>query len=185
MENLGALTQAFTEGRSADRHNHKFLNVNGIGRVSAAVEDIHHRNRHTVAADAAEEAVKRDANGSGRCACTGDRNCKDRVGTEGRFVLRAVRFDHSSIDCINIGSVHSFDGIVDDRIDVCDCFADAFAAEAGLIAVAKLEGFKFACGSTAGSRASGNCSVCQIYFRFYGRITARIDDFTPKDLFNC
>ena len=37
VEYLGAPTQSLTEAAGAGRHNHKFLDIHGIGRMGAAV----------------------------------------------------------------------------------------------------------------------------------------------------
>ena len=57
MEYFRAPTQAFAEGRGTGRHNHKFLHVYRIGRVSTAVQNIHHRNGQSISANAADVAI--------------------------------------------------------------------------------------------------------------------------------
>ncbi len=59
MENLGAPAERFAECGSAYGHNHKFLRIDGVCSVSAAVENVHHRNRQLCALNSAEELVQR------------------------------------------------------------------------------------------------------------------------------
>ena len=57
VKDLGAPAQALAIGRRANRHNHEFLHVDVVGRMSAAVENIHHRHRKGVGAYSAEEKI--------------------------------------------------------------------------------------------------------------------------------
>ncbi|MPN60564.1 hypothetical protein SDC9_208293 [bioreactor metagenome] len=67
MEYLCTPAQAFLKGRRADRHNHKFLNIDVVRRVRAAVQYIHHWNRQSVGIYTADKAVKRQT----ERVCTG------------------------------------------------------------------------------------------------------------------
>ena len=69
MIDFGAPAQAFPEGRSACRHDHEFLDIDGIGSMSPAVEDIHHRDGQIITIDAAEETI--EGNPQGRSCRTG------------------------------------------------------------------------------------------------------------------
>lgn len=69
MIDFGAPAQTFPERRSACRHDHEFLDIDGIGRMGTAIQDIHHGDRQVVAIDAAEETV--EGNPQGRSSRTG------------------------------------------------------------------------------------------------------------------
>ena len=49
VEHFSAHADGFGERRGADRHDHELLNVDWVVRVRAAVDDVHHRHRHTCA----------------------------------------------------------------------------------------------------------------------------------------
>ena len=59
VENFGAAAQGFAEGFCADRHNHKFLNVQAVIGMFAAVDNVHHRNRQSHRTGAAQVTVQR------------------------------------------------------------------------------------------------------------------------------
>ena len=63
MVDFRAPAQAFAEGRSAGRHDHEFLDIDGISSMGPAVEDIHHRDRQIIAINAAEETIERNPQG--------------------------------------------------------------------------------------------------------------------------
>ena len=46
VEDLHAHPQPVGERVGADRHHHELLGIHVVGRVRAAVEDVHHRHRH-------------------------------------------------------------------------------------------------------------------------------------------
>ena len=184
MEDFRAPAERFLEGRSADGHDHEFLRVDGVGGVGAAVEDVHHRDGQAVAADAAQEAVQRDIQAGGRRAGAGDGDSQDGIGAQVALVLGAVGFDHRSVDGVNIGSVHAQQGVVDDGIDVFDRLLHALAQIAGLVAVAQLEGLKFARGRAAGGHAAADGAVDQRHFRFNGGVSAGVKNLAADDLFN-
>src|SRR5437764_842770 len=47
-QNLGTPAEAFGKVRSADRHDHEFLEVHGAVGMCAAVEDVHHGARQEI-----------------------------------------------------------------------------------------------------------------------------------------
>ena len=63
VEDLRAVAQRLRRSRRADRQDHEFLDVDAVVRVRAAVDDVHHRHRHDLAARAAERG------GTGSCRC--------------------------------------------------------------------------------------------------------------------
>ena len=58
MERFGSHSQSFGEVLCADGHNHKFLKVNVIVRVLAAVKDVHHWHRENIGVATAQIAVQ-------------------------------------------------------------------------------------------------------------------------------
>ena len=184
VEHLGAPAQTLGEALCADRHYHEFLNVHGVRSVRAAVENVHHRNRKSVRVNAAEETVQRNVEG-GRCgSCAGDGDRQNSISAELALVLCAVCFDHCLVNGVDIGSVHADDSFADNGVYVVHSPGNALAAESGLVAVAKFQRLKLACGSAAGSRAARDGAVCEPYFSFNGRVSAGIDDLAPDDIFD-
>src|SRR5204863_254005 len=58
VEHLDAAPEAVGETLGADRHDHVLLEVHRVGRVRAAVEDVHHRDGEDVGDRPAEVAVQ-------------------------------------------------------------------------------------------------------------------------------
>ena len=59
MEHFGALLQRFRPRTSTYRHNHKFLEIDGIVRMFSAVNNIHHGNRQSLGIYTANVIVQR------------------------------------------------------------------------------------------------------------------------------
>ena len=59
VENFHTHPQAFFKGFSANGHNHKFLKINAVVRMRAAVQDVHHGHRQHMRIHAPQIAVKR------------------------------------------------------------------------------------------------------------------------------
>ena len=143
VENFGRPAKAFPKCRCAGRHNHEFLCVNGIRRVRAAVQNIHHRDRKRIRVHAAEEPVQRQIQRLRGRVCRRDRNCENGIGAEDRLVLRAVQLAHDSVDFVDVRSIHACKCGRDLLIDICDSLGDTLASEFCFVAVPQLEGFEF------------------------------------------
>ena len=57
MESLGAHPQGLGKRFGADGHNHKFLKIDVIVGVFAAIENVHHRHRQNTDVTATEIAI--------------------------------------------------------------------------------------------------------------------------------
>ena len=183
MEYLRAPTQAFFKAGRADGHDHEFLYVDGVGRVCAAVEYVHHRNGKTRRRATAYKAVKRDVERACRGFGGGDGNSEYRIRAELGLVVRAVRIEHELIDFVGVESVRAAKRLVDNGVDV-DGFGNALAAVTRLVAVAKLYRLEFARRRARRGRASSDNAVLKLYFRFYRGIAARVDYFSADNLFD-
>ncbi len=184
VEDFGAPAETFLEGGSADGHDHEFLGVDGVRGMGAAVQDVHHRDRETVAVLAAEVTVQRDAKGRGSGFGGGDGDREDAVGAEVGFIFGAVGLQHGGVDFIDVPGIDTDNSFFDDSIDVLDRFGDAFAAVAGLVPVAEFEGFEFTGGCAGGSGSSADRAVCQDDFSFDGGVTAGVDDLATDDVYD-
>ena len=107
VENFGATAQGFAEAFGAHRHNHKFLNVQAVVGVFAAVDHVHHRYRHRHRACTAQIAVEWQAGIFGSSAGNGHRNSQHRVGTQMAFVIGAVEIQHHFINIALFGSINA------------------------------------------------------------------------------
>src|SRR5688500_18244024 len=98
MEDLRSAAQRFRKVRSADRHDHEFLEIDRIVRMSAAIQDVHHRYRQEGGADAADIAVERETDRFGRSAGSRKADAEYRIRAEFRLVGSAVEVDHCTVD---------------------------------------------------------------------------------------
>ena len=182
MEDLCRPAQSLAEGRCAGRHDHELLRVDRVRRMRAAVQDVHHRHRQVIAADAAEEAVEREVERYGRGLCRCERDGEDGVRAEVRLVFRDVELEHDGIDRIDVRRIRADESRGDLLVDIRDSFRDALAAELRLVAVAELERLELARRSARRSSGAADGAVLERDFCLDRRIAARIDDFTADDL---
>ena len=87
------MRSASAKRRRAHRHDHELLEVDGVVRVRAAVEHVHHRDRQHVRRLAAEVAPQRQVLLGGGRARGRERDAEDRVRAQARLVRRAVELD--------------------------------------------------------------------------------------------
>ena len=182
MVHLRTPAQSFAEARRARRHDHKFLHVDVVGGVRAAVKDIHHRHGQTAAPS--QKAVQRHLARLRRRIRRRKGNRQDGVRTQSGLIGRAVRLDHRRIHRACIGGIQPEDGLCNRRIDIFDRPQDALAAIARPVAVAQLQRFKFARRSAARRTSPARRAVRQKHLRFHRRVAARIDDLAPPHLDN-
>lgn len=65
--------------------------------MSAAVQDIHHRNRQRRCPDSSEIPVQRDMKAFGRSSCNGHRYTENRVDSQFFLVFRSVGISHKPV----------------------------------------------------------------------------------------
>ena len=85
--------EAFGEGVEAPGLDHELLEIDIVVGVFAAVEDVHHGDRQSAGAGAAEIAVEREARRGGGGFGDGHGDAEDGVGAEFGFVGGAIEFD--------------------------------------------------------------------------------------------
>ena len=98
MEDFRTHAQALAEGLRTDRHDHEFLEVDGVVSMNAAIDDVHHRNGKHARGSTTDVAIERQARSIGSRLGSGKRHPEDGVGAEARLVGRAVEFDHRLVD---------------------------------------------------------------------------------------
>ena len=88
---LGADLERLGEAGGARRHDHELLQVDRVGGVNAAVDDVHHRHRKQVRPGPAEVAVERQAGLGGGRVGGRERDAEDRVRAQPALVRRCRR----------------------------------------------------------------------------------------------
>jgi len=177
VEGLGAHAQRVGEGLGAKGHDHEFLDVQVVGGVDAAIDDVHERHRQDLGVDPAEVLVERQPQEIGGGPGHGHGHAEDGVGTQARFVVRAVGVDHEVVDGDLLQGVHADDGLGQFALDMFHGLGHALAAEAGGVLVAQFQGFA---GAGGGPRRHGGPSGragLQGHLHFDGGIAAGIEDF--------
>ena len=182
VEYLSTPAQTFLEALSAYRHNHELLYIYGVGRMCAAVQDVHHRNRQTITADSAQETIQRNIQCQSCRSCAGNGYCQNRVRAQIGLILGSVSLDHRCVYRIDIRSIHSLQRIVDYSVDVLHCLGNALSAKAALIAITKLQSLKLSGRSSARSCASAYYSTRQNNLCLYCRIASGVDNLSTNYL---
>src|SRR4029453_10222936 len=105
----------------------KFLEIERIVGVYAAIEDVHHRYGKKPRRRSADITVERRALRGGRGLGNRERDSEDRVGAEPALVRRTVERDERLVDLRLRFRIHAADGIENLAIDGGDGFAHALA----------------------------------------------------------
>ena len=184
LEGFSAATQRFTERRSADRHNHEFLQVEVVVGMRAAIDDVHHRNGQRYGPHAAEVAVERQTGFLSGSARHGHGDCEHRIGAETALVFRAVQINHQAVNVDLIGRFCAEHGIGDFARNVFHGLENALAAETSRILVAEFNRFTHAGRSARGNRRRCDNAAFKPNFRFNGRIAAAVENLTADDIDN-
>ena len=176
--------ERFLKAGCANRHDHEFLGIYGVGSVCAAVQNVHHRNRQTCAGNAAQETIQRNIQCSCCCSCSSDGNCQDRICAQLGLVLCAVCCDHCLVHSVQVRGIHASDSLVNDGVDVFNCLGHALAQITCLVAVTQFQRLEFAGGCAAGCSTSCGSTVNQSHFRLNGRVSSGIQNFSANNLFD-
>src|SRR5699024_11246889 len=182
-----AAAQRLAEGRSGNRHDHEFLDLDVVGRVRAAVENVHHGHRQGLGIAAADVVVKRQGERLSRSLGNCQGYAQDRVCAELGLVRGAVRLDHGLVDGLLVERVHADDGLSDLAVDSVNSLQNALAIVAGLIAVAQLARPEDTGGSAGrNSRAAhvGAGVALNINLNLNGRIAAGVHYLTAEYINN-
>ena len=99
MEDLCPHAERFSKGCGADRHDHELLNIDIVVGMSAAVDDIHHRQRKFFGVAAADILIERQAGLFGSGLGNSQGNPEDGVCAKLAFVFGAVEIQHLSGQC--------------------------------------------------------------------------------------
>ena len=176
VEHLDADAEPLGEGLRADRHHHELLRVHVVGRVGAAVQDVHHRHGQHPRHGAAEVAVERQAAILRRGAGHRQRHAEDGVGAELALVGRAVGVHHLGVDRDLVGRGHSLQPGPEHLVHVAHGLDDALAHVAARVAVAQLHGLVLAGRRAAGHGRAALGAARQHHLGLDGGIAAAVED---------
>lgn len=181
MENLGTHAQGVMEGLGTQGHDHEFLDVEVVGSVHAAVDDVHHGSGQHFGVDAAEIVVKGLAGVQRGNPGAGHGGTQNGVGAKVGLVVGVVEVNERIVDGDLVENIHADEGLGDFTVHMLDGVQHAFAAITLLVAVTELEGFAGTGGGTGRNRGAGDDSGLQRNFNFNGRVTAGIENLTAEN----
>ena len=183
MKHLDTVAQALGERRRADRQDHELLDVDVVVGMRAAVHDVHHRQRHRVAAlTRPERLVERHALVGRMRLRARERHREDCVRAEPRFVLRAVELDHPAVELLLVGRVEARHGLADLAVHVRDGLRHALAEIALLVTVAQLVRLTGARRRARRHRGAPARAAREHDLGLDRRIAARVDDLEARHL---
>ena len=183
LVHFGAHAERFAEIRSADGHDHAFLDVDIVVRVRAAVHDIHHRHGEHVRIGAAQILIQRKTRRLGRCLRRRERHRQNRIRAEAALIFRPVERNHEAVDAALIRCVHPNDGVRDFRIHIFHGREHALAAKART-PVAKLRRLIHAGGRPGRDRRARKCAVRELHIDLDRRVSSRIQNFSCANIHN-
>ena len=173
---LGADPQTLAERRRADRNDHELLQVDRVGRMSAAVDHVQHRHRQRRRLLATEVAVEGLPRLGSRGLRDRERDTEDRVRAEPPFVRRPVELDQAAVEPGLVGSVQPGHLAVD-LGDVRDRLRHALAAPLGTT-VAQLDRLVHARRGTGGDNCAPARPGIELDLDLDRRVAARVEDLS-------
>ena len=136
MEYFRADTQGVMEGFRPEGHDHEFLDIQIVGGMRTAVDDVHHGRRHDFGVDAAEILIQRQTEKFGGGAGSGKGNAEHGVCAETGLVVRAVKIKQGGVHLHLAQGVKADDGFSDFSVHMLHRLGDALALVARGISVA-------------------------------------------------
>ena len=184
VEDLGAHLEGLFEAAGAHRHNHELLDLNIVGGMGAAVENVHHGHGQSLGVDAADIVVEAGAQGLGGGLGAGQGRAQDGVGAQALLVGGAVQIDEGLVDGDLIQDVHAHQALGNLGIHVRDGLLHALAQVAALVAVAELAGLIDAGGSAGGNGRAAHDAVLQIDLHLNGGVAAAVQNLAAEHVDN-
>ena len=180
---MGALDAGLKRGLEfieTDGLDHELLEVHGVVRVLAAVEDVEHRHRKNACGGSTEVSVERLVGGRRGRVRGRERDRERRVRAELRLGLRAVEFTERGVEGLLVDPVESLDRGGDAFVHVVDRGGDALAQPGGST-VAKFDRFVLPGRRPAGHGGPAAGAVFEDHFGLEGRVSPRIEDLASVD----
>ena len=171
--------QPIGKGGTAQRDDHKFLDIDIIGGVAAAIQNIHHGAGQSgpPPRKAGEVLPQRQAAGSRGGVGHGQADPQNGIGAEVRFISGAIRFAEDAVNGFLLGSIPPDEGPGQFVINGMDGGAHPFSAVTGWVAVPFFAGFVPAGGSAAGDGCDAYGTALQGDLHPDGRVAAAIQNF--------
>ena len=182
VEHFGAHADGVADVVRADRHDHEFLNVDGVVSMFAAVDDVHHRHRQNAGRGAADIAEQGLAGEFGGRLGHGQGHAENGIGPKARFVRRAVHFNHGAVDADLFGGVIADEFLGNLAIHSGDCFEHAFAHKTRLVAVALLIRLMRAGGGARRHRGAAHGTAFKIDVDLNRRVAPAVEDLAGVDV---
>ncbi len=148
LENFGTHTDSFFNRICRNRHNHKFLNINRVICVFAAVQNVHHWNWQSASHSAAQVTIQRQASFFCLSFSHSQRYCQNSVSAQVAFVFCAVQINHCVINVNLIFCFIASQSVINFVVYIFNSFQNTFAAKAGFVTVTQFYSFVYACRST-------------------------------------
>ena len=125
MINLSAHPEPFLETAGSCRHNHKFLKIYDIIRMTPSVHNIHHWHRHLLRIGAAKIGIQWHPESLRRRSCRRHRHSQCGICSQVRFVLRSIQLFKCQIQerLVKHIQVNNLRG--DPGIDMLHCLPDS------------------------------------------------------------
>ena len=171
--------QPIGKGGTAQRDDHKFLDIDIIGGVAAAIQNIHHGAGQSgpPPRKAGEVLPQRQAAGSRGGVGHGQADPQNGIGAEVRFISGAIRFAEDAVNGFLLGGIPPDEGPGQFVINGADGGAHPFSAVTGWVAVPFFTGLVPAGGSAAGDGCDAYGTALQGDLHPDGRVAAAIQDF--------
>ena len=166
------------------RHDHEFLKVDGVVGVHPAVDDVHHRHGQHMRANPADIAIERQPARIGSGLRRRQTDAQQRIRPEPRLVRRPVERNHRRVDLALILGIKAGQFVGDLAIDGRDRLFDAFAHEAGLVAVTQFNRFIGPCRRARGYGGAAKTAVLQQDIDLNGGVSPAVDDLAGVNVEN-
>ncbi len=164
----------------ADRDDDELLEVEIVGGVLAAVDQVDQRHREHVRVRV-ERPVERDPGSLGPRPCSRQRDAQESVGAEARLVGSAVELDQRVVEAALLGQRRADEGVADLAGDVANRVQDAEAAEA-VAAVAQLAGLVRSGRAAGGDVGGSDHTALELEVDLHGRQTAAVEDLSGPNI---
>ena len=181
MEDLGPVAHRLAQGLGPHRQDHELLEVDAVGGMGPAVDDVHHRHRQAVVA-VTQVLVQGHGALLGRRVGGGERDPEQGVGAQSLLIFGAVQGDHLVIDGGLLADLHAHQGAAQFAADVGHGLEDTLAAIAGLVPVAQFQGLAGPGGGARGDRRPAQGPIGGDDIGLDGGVTAGIEDLTGADI---
>ncbi len=158
-----------------DRQADELLEVEVVGGVLAAVDEVHQGNREHVRVGV-ERAVERLASGGGSRPRRGERDAEDRVGAEALLAVGAIELDQGRVELALLLELLADERIAQFAVYGSDGSQHAETAEARA-AITEFSGLHRAGGAARGDVGSGDGPVVEGQIHLHRGQPTAVEDF--------